>query len=123
MRLSSAVLTSLCLCFAACSPPLEDVAGTLPGEDTPGRGRYLVRLREPEPGVMAPSVRDQALELTSRYGGTLLNVYETTFRGFAVADLPEDRAQALSYDPAVDRLERDSEILARGEPPPGHHEE
>jgi hypothetical protein len=115
MRLSSALIPLLCLCFVACSPPLEEELD--PGEAIPDHGRYLARLREPIPGELTPSVRDQAVELTSRYGGTLLHVYETSFRGFAVADLPEAQAQALSYDPAVARLERDTQVLVRGGAP------
>jgi hypothetical protein len=108
MRLPSALLASLCLCLAACSPPPEDPPGALPGEGAHS-GRYLVRLRAPAPGEAAPSVRDQALELTARYGGTLVHVYET-LRGFSVADLPEHQAEALSFDPAVARIERDSQV-------------
>jgi hypothetical protein len=110
MRLLCAVLTSLCLGFAACSPPDEEDMGPQPGE-APRLGRYIVRLQEPAAGGQAPSVRDQAVELTTRYGGTVVQVYETSFRGFAVADLPLDRAQALSFDPAVARIEKDAPIM------------
>lgn len=109
MRLPCAVLISLCLCIAAaCSPPEEDTG--LPA-DVSSQGRYLVRLQDPAPGSQVPSVRDQAAELTSRYGGTVVQVYETSFRGFAVADLPVVGATALSYDPAVARIERDAPIM------------
>jgi hypothetical protein len=108
MRLTSAVLTSLCLCFVACSPPPE--ADPLPGDGS-SLGRYIVRLQDPTPGAQAPSVRDQAVELTTRYGGTVVQVYELSFRGFAVADLHEDGAQALSVDPAVARIEKDAQVM------------
>jgi len=110
MRLLCAVLTSLCLGFAACSPPSEEDEGSQPG-DAPRLGRYIVRLQEPAPGQQAPSVRDQAAGLTTRYGGTVVQVYETSFRGFAVADLPEAGAAALFFDPAVARLERDAPVM------------
>lgn len=112
MRLPSAVLSLLCLGFVACGPS-EDLEPR-PGEAVP-LGRYIVRLREPAPGVLAPSVRDQAQELTTRYGGTLLQVYETSFRGFTVADLAEDGAEALGYDPAVARIEKDSQLRVEPE--------
>ncbi len=110
MRLPCAILASLCLCFAACSPPPEVDAGPRPG-DAVSQGRYIVRLQDPAPGDTVPSVRDQAVELTTRYGGTLVQVYETSFRGFAVADLPPVGAAALSYDPAVVRIELDAPIM------------
>jgi starvation-inducible outer membrane lipoprotein len=109
MRLLCAVLTSLCFGLAACSPPDEDLDPS-PG-DASRLGRYIVRLQEPALGAQAPSVRDQAVDLTTRYGGTIVQVYETSFRGFAVADLPLDRAQALSFDPAVARIEKDAPIM------------
>jgi hypothetical protein len=71
----------------------------------------MVLLQDLVPGGPAPSVRDQALELTTRYGGTLVQVYETSFRGFAVADLHEDGAEALAFDPAVARIERDAQVM------------
>lgn len=108
MRLPSAVLCLLCLYLVACGPG-EDLTPR-PGEAVP-RGRYIVRLQDPAPGVLTPSVRDQAQELTTRYGGTLLQVYETAFRGFTVADLAEDGAEALGYDPAVARIEKDAQII------------
>ena len=105
MRLPCAILALLCLCFAACSPPPEG-----PG-DAISQGRYIVRLQDPAPGGTVPSVRDQAVELTTRYGGTLVQVYETSFRGFSVEDLHEAGAEALSFDPAVARIERDARVM------------
>jgi hypothetical protein len=110
MRHSSAVLASLCLFFVACSPPPEEDTGTLPGNAS-SRGRYIVLLQNPAPGEPPPNVRDQAVELTTRYGGTLIQVYETSFRGFAVADLPEYGAQTLAFDPAVARIEKDAQVM------------
>jgi hypothetical protein len=110
MRLPSAILSLLC--FVACGPS-EDLEPR-PGEAVP-LGRYIVRLQDPAPGVLAPRVRDQAQELTTRYGGTVLQVYETSFRGFTVADLAEDGAEALGYDPAVARIEKDSQVKVEPE--------
>jgi len=112
MRLPCALLSLLCLCLVACGPS-EDLTPR-PGEAVP-LGRYIVRLQDPTPGVLTPSVRDQAQELTTRYGGILLQVYETSFRGFTVADLAEDGAQALGYDPAVARIERDAQVMVESE--------
>ncbi len=107
MRLPYAILASLCLCFAACSPPSEEDTGPV------SQGRYIVALQDPVPGGPAPSVRDQAAELTTRYGGTVVQVYESGFRGFSVANLHEDGAEALAFDPAVARIEKDAQIMVQ----------
>ncbi|MDY7225392.1 protease inhibitor I9 family protein [Hyalangium rubrum] len=107
MRLPLVLLASLCLGFVACGPSMEDDA---PVTEAPHSGRYLVRLREPASRDAAPSVRDQALELTARYGGTLVSVYERSFRGFTVEALPAPQAQALAGDPAVSQIEQDSRL-------------
>lgn len=109
MRLLPVVLASLSLVFMACGPRPEDENDAILGGEAQS-GRYLVRLREPAPGLATLTVREQALELTARYGGTLVRVYERGFRGFSVMDLHEPQAQALASDPAVAHIEQDSAV-------------
>jgi serine protease len=72
----------------------DDAAGTA---DAPART-----------GLTVPIV---AVDMAARYGGTLLDVWDTALKGFAIR-LPGPAAQRLASDPRVKWVEQDSEVWA-----------
>jgi subtilisin family serine protease len=59
-------------------------------------------------GLTVPIV---AVDMAARYGGTVLDVWDTALKGFAMR-LPEQAAQKLASDPRVKWVEQDSEVWA-----------
>jgi serine protease len=70
-------------------------------------GQYIVVLNDDR--VMRPEVRGLADALARQHGGSVMHVYESAIRGFAVA-MSATGAAALARNPRVRYVEQDSEM-------------
>lgn len=71
----------------------------------PVRDRYIVRLRDPNPG----NVRGHAASISSVFGGRIRFIYDAVFAGFAI-EIPKAAAQAMSVHPIVESVEEVEEV-------------
>jgi subtilisin family serine protease len=107
-----AVLVALVGLVAAAAPAPSAFAQADPGHEAvkpsadPVPGQYIVTLRK---DVGIASVDAAAGALTEKHGGRVLETYDATLHGYAVATTPEG-AQALADDPAVASVEQDGYV-------------
>jgi serine protease len=94
-------------------------ASATAGQRAPGpgaviEGRYIVVLEEDASPLARPGVEGVAARLARDHAGTVLHVYESALRGFAVA-LSAEGAAALARDPQVRHVEPDRVVYADAE--------
>jgi subtilisin family serine protease len=109
-----AVLGAVLVAVAAC----QDSTSPRPIAVTPARSNaaqsaapndYIVTFRDDE-----SDPEGQANALVKAYGGSVMFVYRSALKGFAVSNLPDAAVEALQRNPRITRVERDGIMTAVG---------